>query len=187
MTRSTSKRTRGTPTGSGERKSCVSLADDYFRIRDFEYVQPLYDLAFLLEVEALASGTEVPKYRTFSLWRAGYSLAGYGTTIDRWLDGTARDEDLDYIPSSRIRQYLTKIRKTGTIPELKPFRSERFDRCLRLRAVRGLGPNKIALTVSSRSLDDDRFNQAAINLVLHGDRINELYRGANTRPRKTQW
>src|SRR5690242_15279338 len=68
--------------------------EDYFRIRDFEYVQPLYDLAFLLEVAALANGSEVPKYRTFSLWRAGYSLDGYGTMIDRWLDGAAADSDL---------------------------------------------------------------------------------------------
>ena len=36
-----------------------SLAKDYFRLRDCEYVQPLYDLAFLLEVSALAEGTEV--------------------------------------------------------------------------------------------------------------------------------
>jgi hypothetical protein len=62
---------------------------DYFRIRDFEYVQPLYDFAFLLEVDALEKGTEIPKYRTISLWRAGYSLDGYGTTIDRCLDGQA--------------------------------------------------------------------------------------------------
>ena len=87
MTRSESKRLRGTP-AEGDRgaKSTASLGSDYFRIRDFEYVQPLYDLAFLLEVDALAKGTEVPKYRTFSLWRAGYSLDGYGTTVDRWLD-----------------------------------------------------------------------------------------------------
>jgi histidinol phosphatase-like PHP family hydrolase/predicted nuclease with RNAse H fold/dephospho-CoA kinase len=162
-----------------------SLPDDYFRMRDFEYVQPLYDLAFLLEVNALAEGAEVPKYRTFSLWRAGYSLDGYGTTVDRWLDGETSDEDLDYIPSSRIRQYLMKIRRSGTIPELRPFRSERFDRCLRLRSVRGLGPNKIALTVSSRSLDEEWFSQAAINLTLHGDRINELYRGGNLGPWQT--
>jgi histidinol phosphatase-like PHP family hydrolase/predicted nuclease with RNAse H fold/dephospho-CoA kinase len=186
MSRLTSRQPKGTPT-RGERAASppASLADDYFRIRDFEYVQPLYDLAFLLEVSALAEGTEVPKYRTFSLWRAGYSLDGYGTTIDRWLDGTARDEDLDYVPSARIRQYLTKIRRSGTIPELRQFRGERFDRCLRLRSVRGLGPNRIALTVSSRSLDEEWFSHAAINLALDGDRINELYRGGNLGPWQT--
>ncbi len=158
---------------------------DYFRIRDFEYVQPLYDLAFLLEVDALAKGTEVPKYRTFSLWRASYSLDGYGTTIDRWLDGTARDEDLDYIPSSRIRQYLTNVGRTGTIPELRAYRSERFDRCLRLRSVRGLGPSKIATTVSLRSLPDAWFRQDPTNLASNRDRIVELFSGPNVGPWQT--
>jgi histidinol phosphatase-like PHP family hydrolase/predicted nuclease with RNAse H fold/dephospho-CoA kinase len=158
---------------------------DYFRIRDFEYVQPLYDLAFLLEVDALALGAEIPKYRTFSLWRAGYSLDGYGTTIDRWLDGTARDEDLDYVPSSRIRQYLTNVGRSGTIPELRTYRSERFDRCLRLRSVRGLGPSKIATTVSLRSLPDDWFKQGPTNLASNRDRIIDLYKGLNEGPWQT--
>src|SRR5438128_392889 len=171
-----------------ERKSSArefpppTLPSDYFRIRDFEYVQPLYDLAFLLEVDALAKGTELPKYRTFSLWRAGYSLDGYGTTIDRWLDGSARDEDIDYVPSPRIREYLQQIRKTGTVPELRLYRTERFARCLRLRSVRGLGPSQIALTASKRSLPEEWFNQAAINLSLNRDRITELCSGSNTGP-----
>src|SRR6202522_3276795 len=109
---------------------------DYFRIRDFEYVQPLYDLAFLLEVDAIAKGTEIPKYRTFSLWRAGYSMDGYGTSIDRWLDGTIADDDLDHVPSSRIREYLVQIRKKGTIADLRAYRHPRFQRALRLRSVR---------------------------------------------------
>ena len=170
---------------SEPKASPTLLGTDYFRVRDFEYVQPLYDLAFLLEVEALAKGAEVPKYRTFSLWRAAYSLDGYTTNIDRWLDGILRDEDLDYVPSSRIRQYLLKIRATGSIPELRPYRNERFERCLRLRSVRGLGPSKIALTVSSRSLTEEWFSQAAISLSLHRDRISELYRGSNSGPWQT--
>jgi hypothetical protein len=56
----------------------VRITDEYFRIRDFELVQPLYDLAFFLEIDAIARGVEIPKYRTFSLWRAGLSLDGYG-------------------------------------------------------------------------------------------------------------
>ena len=160
-------------------------AEDYFRIRDFEYVQPLYDLAFLLEVAALAEGTEVPKYRTFSLWRAGYSLDGYGTTIDRWLDGTAVDSDLDYVPSSRIREYLQNVRKSGTIPELRAYRHERFARCLRLRSVRGLGPSQIALTASSDLPSEEWFSQAAIKLSLQRDRITQLYNGNHAGPWQT--
>ena len=96
MIRSASSRRKQAPRDGGQN----ILPPDYFRIRDFEYVQPLYDLAFLLEVDALANGTEVPKYRTFSLWRAGYSLDGYGTTIDGWLERASGDEALDYIPST---------------------------------------------------------------------------------------
>jgi histidinol phosphatase-like PHP family hydrolase/predicted nuclease with RNAse H fold/dephospho-CoA kinase len=161
-----------------------AVLNDYFRPRDFEYVQPLYDLAFLLEVDALAKGAEVPKYRTFSLWRAGYSLDGYGTTVDRWLDGAAHDGDLDYIPSSRIRQYLTRIRASGTVPELRSYRGERYQRCLRLRSVRGLGPSTIALTVLSHSLVEWP-GKAAINLTLNRDRIIELYNGGNVGPWQT--
>lgn len=167
---------------AGQVASDAALPNDYFRIRDFEYVQPLYDLAFLLEVSALSKGGEVPKYRTFSLWRAGYSLDGYGTTIDRWLDGTATDSDLDYVPSSRIREYLNHIRRTGTIPELREYRTERYLRCLRLRSVRGLGPSQIALTISSNSLPEDWFSQAAIKLNLEHDRITELYNGTHFGP-----
>ncbi len=166
-------------------KVVTSLPRDYFRIRDFEYVQPLYDLSFLLEVDALAKGVEIPKYRTFSLWRAGYSLDSYGSMIDQWLDGTASDQDLDYIPSGRIRQYLTHIERTGTIPELRTYRAERFERCLRLRSIRGLGPSKIALTVSSRSLSEEWFSQNAADLSLDRERITELYYGDNVGPWQT--
>lgn len=161
------------------------LPDDYFRFRDFEYVQPLYDLAFLLEVDALAKGTDIPQYRTFSLWRAAYSLDGYATTIDRWLEGVTTAQELDYVPSARIRQYLEKIRLWGSLPELRAYRSERFERTLRLRSVRGLGPSKIATTVSSRSLADEWFSQAAINLTLNRDRITELYYGLKRGPWQT--
>src|SRR5690348_7041205 len=125
------------PRGPGKQR-VPSLDRDYFRPRDFEYAQPLYDLGFLLEVAALANGTEVPKYRTFSLWRAALSLDGYGTTVDRWLDGQLSDLDVDYIPSSRIRQYLVDVRETGSLPELQSFSDERYRRALRLRAIRGL-------------------------------------------------
>ncbi len=163
--------------------SAASLGSDYFRIRDFEYVQPLYDLGFLLEIDALAKSTEVPKYRTFSLWRAGYSLDGYGTTIDRWLEGSLQDQDLDYLPSRRIRQYLETIRNTGTVPELRAYRSDRYTRCLRLRSVRGLGPNKIASTLDSSF----RYSEwlSGSELLLDRDRIDSLYAGKQVGPWQT--
>ena len=161
------------------------LDRDYFRVRDFEYVQPLYDLAFLLEVAALAAGSEVPKYRTFSLWRAGYSLDGYGTSIDKWLDAALTDADLDYLPSSRIRQYLASIRETGTIHELSPYSHAKYQRALRLRSIRGLGPSKIAATLSSRSLDEEWSDQVAMDLALDRERIAQLYAADNPGPWQT--
>lgn len=156
-------------------RSSKRIPEDYFRIRDFEYVQPLYDLAFLLEIDALARESEVPKYRTFSLWRAAFSLDSYGTTIDRWLDGSLSDEQLDNVPTSRIRDYLRSVSKTGTIPELRRYRAGRFARGLRLRSVRGLGPANIALAISSRTIPEDWFEQATINFNLQRERITRLY------------
>jgi histidinol phosphatase-like PHP family hydrolase/predicted nuclease with RNAse H fold/dephospho-CoA kinase len=162
-----------------------SISSDYFRLRDFEYAQPLYDLAFLLEVDALAKGNEVPKFRTFSLWRAGYSLDGYGTTIDRWLEGTIRDEDLDCIPSARIRQYLTNIRLSGTVPELHSYRTEQYDRCLRLRSVRGLGPSKIAASLLPGCSQKDWLYQSIAGIDVDPDRVARLYHARNAGPWQT--
>ena len=163
-------------------RSRPTIESEYFRRRDFEYAQPLYDLGFLLEVAALAAGSEVPKYRTFSLWRAGLSMDGYGTVIDRWLDGRLSDADVDYVPSSRIRQYLSQVRDTGSLSELQAYSEERYRRALRLRSIRGLGPSKIAFTLSTASLEEDWFNELAIDLALDGSRIADLYAADNIGP-----
>ena len=165
--------------------STTTISKEYFRLRDFEYAQPLYDLAFLIEVDALAKGNEVPKFRTFSLWRAGYSLDGYGSTIDRWLEGTIRDGDLDYVPSARIRQYLTNIRLSGTVPELHSYRTEQYDRCLRLRSVRGLGPSKIAATLLPGCSAEDWLHQSIAGLDVDPDRVARLYHTSNAGPWQT--
>lgn len=160
------------------------LPPDYFRIRDFEYAQPLYDLAFLIEVQALALGNDVPKFRTFSLWRAGYSLDGYGTTIDRWLEGSIADNDLDHVPSARIRQYLTNTRFAGTIPELGAYQTEQYDRCLRLRSVRGLGPSKIAATLLD-NCSAAEWCQSAAGPEIDLERVVRLYERRNVGPWQT--
>src|SRR5579863_6389315 len=144
-----------TSTQNGNSALAGGIAGEYLRVRDFEFVQPLYDLAFLLEIDALTKRIEVPKYRTFSLWRAAYSLDGYGTTIDRWLEGAIPDKELDYVPTARIKQYLLNIRETGTLPELVGYEGEEFSRSRRLRSIRGLGPTAIAQTLSPELLEDD--------------------------------
>src|SRR5260221_9445007 len=120
---------------------------DYFRIRDYEYAHPFYDLAFLLEVEALIAGKEPPKYRIYSLWKAAYRIDSYASSIDRWLDGNLLEKDLDYVPSSRIRQYLGEIRSTGSLREIDKFDSNTSRTIFRLRAIRGIGAAGIAKVI----------------------------------------
>ena len=48
-----------------------------------------------------------------------------------------------------------------------------------------LDPNKIALTVTSRSLSEDWFSQAALDLSLDRDRIDALYQGKHIGPWQT--
>src|SRR5262249_16814672 len=119
--------------------------------------------------------SEVPKYRTFSLWRAALSLDSYDTTIDRWLDGNLSHTELDTVPSTRIGEYLRSVKRTGTISELRRFRARGFERSLRLRSVRGLGPVNIALAISSKSVPAEWFDQATINFNLQRERVTRLY------------
>lgn len=121
-----------------------SLPDGYFLHRDFEIVQPIYDLAFLLKINGSQKEDSVPKYRVFSLEMAAHSLDGYSSVISKWLNGDFSDNDLDYVPSSRIRELLTSIRETGTIQELKGLLSPEAQGCLRLRSIRGIGSSLVA-------------------------------------------
>jgi histidinol phosphatase-like PHP family hydrolase/predicted nuclease with RNAse H fold/dephospho-CoA kinase len=181
--KSSSQTSLVSPAGAGQNLPHVlRISDEYFRVRDFEFVQPLYDLAFLLEIDAIAKRKEIPKYRTFSLWRAGLNLDGYGATIDRWLDGGSENNELDQVPSVRIKQYLSNIRATGTLPELEAFREERFARCLRLRSVRGLGPSAIAQTLDEKFLQDEWLRRTGIDIDENRGRILELCRGINLGP-----
>jgi histidinol phosphatase-like PHP family hydrolase len=147
----------GTPEANSEQ-----LSVDYFRIRDFEYAQPLCDLAYLLEVDAIAKSLEISKYRTFALWRAAYSFDGYCTLIDKWLDNEIKDAELDYVPSGRIRNYLEAIRESGTLPELNNYKLPQYQRVLRLRAIRGLGLSQAAkLLGEHESISGRWLNEAA--------------------------
>jgi len=120
------------------------LTGDYFLPRDFEIVQPIYDLASLLEINGSQKESSLPKYRVFSLERAAHSLDGYSAVITKWLKGDLNDKDLDYIPSARIRELLTSIKDTGTIQELQELLTPEAEGSLRLRSIRGLGASLVA-------------------------------------------
>ncbi len=151
------------------------------RVRDFEYAQPLYDLAYLLEIDARVGEQKLPKYRTFALWKAAISLDGYDTIIDEWLDGTRADTELDHVPSSRIRQYLEQIREQGSITELSTLLSKpNFSRCLRLRSVRGLGPVQIADSVRFAVPNRAWLTAAETNTSLSEELIVRILDGTGT-------
>jgi len=131
-----------------------ALPPDYFRPRDFEYAQPIYDLAFLLQVDALSKKQDVPEYRTFALWKAAVSIDGYTTSVDKWLEDVGAGDRLDCVPTRRITEHLRAIRDTGTIPELEALTSPSHQACLRLRAIRGLGVKHIADALAAGQLTD---------------------------------
>ena len=161
---------------NGPNRPSQGLRPDYWLLRDFEYVQLLHDLAFFLEVEALAKKLPVPEYRAFSLFRAAYSLDSYDTTIARWLCGASTDDVLDYVPTKRIRDYLIAVQNTGTLPELAAFGGAAYVRARRLRSVRGLGPAAIAETLSLRNTQQGRLAEEAM-LRNFSDTAQALYRG----------
>ncbi len=119
------------------------IPTNYFMYRDFELVQPIYDLAFLLSLKASLDKAVEQKYRVTSLVKAAHSLDGYSNMVAGWLDGNTRNNELDYLPSARIREILQGIKKSGTVNNHDTYSPEAAG-CLRLRSVRGLGVNHIS-------------------------------------------
>ena len=144
----------------------------YYLPRDFEYAQILYDLAFLLEIDALVLNQAPPKYRIFSLFNAAQGIDGYSSDIALWLKGSLKDNDLAYLPSSRIKKYLKSIDAIGTIDELNELlKKTGYFRCLRLRSLRGLGKTRIAESVTMTSPSEQWLADASVSTGLSKDAI----------------
>jgi histidinol phosphatase-like PHP family hydrolase/predicted nuclease with RNAse H fold/dephospho-CoA kinase len=137
------------------------LPADYLRPRDFEYVQPLYDLAFLIQVDALAKRRPVAEYRSLALWKSAIRLDGYSTNLDAWLKSPDSPNQLDFKPSPRIREHLLQIEETGSLAELKELTTTSHQACLRLRGIRGLGLKQIAAALAEERLSDSWFARSA--------------------------
>ncbi len=150
----------------------------YFAPRDFEIVQPLYDLAFLLQVVPLAKKAEVSKYRSLSLGKVAHSLDSYSTGISQWINGELADQDVDYIPTPRIKKYLATILANGTLDELSSSFSESARGCSRLRSIRGLGKKIIAEFLSeSPNISEKLLIKASKKSGLTGDQILAVFAG----------
>jgi len=113
-------------------------------LRDFEFAQPIYDLAFGLDVLRYYKGLSDGSYRSTSLWLAAYRLDGYSTSVKRMLLGQKSGVP-DVLPSDRIIRYLAEIDKTSTLTELVGIRNKIGDAPFRLRKIAGMGPATIAL------------------------------------------
>ncbi len=159
------------------KKHLLTLGSDYFRPRDFEHVQPLYDLAYLLQIDALAKNVDIPEYRVFALWKAALSLDGYTTNVNRWLRGDADEDTLDSDPSTRIKDHLLKIEATGTIPELEALSTPVHQACLRLRSVRGLGLKQVAEALSKNRPPEDWLSNAVKSTTLKAPALLEIWEG----------
>ena len=117
--------------------------EDYLRLRDFEYAQPLYDLAFILDYEAAKGERKSEKYRTSALFKAAYKLDGYSTSVDRWLS-SPNEIKLDLAPSARIAKHLKEIKNIGYLSELGADYLKTWNTPLKLRTFSGLGSKLIA-------------------------------------------
>jgi len=163
-------------------KHSITLPDNYFLPRDFEIVQPIYDLAFLLKLKSTAAGSKEPAYRVLSLNKAAHNLDGYSTSVSRWIEGNLNDDNLDYVPTPRIRNQLAKIKETGTIQELQDLMSPQAEGCLRLRSIRGFGPAQIAKFLGQESEPpSDLLTSSAKKCGMPIDNIMGVFQGRSSR------
>lgn len=124
--------------------------ENYLRLRDFEFAQPLYDLAFILEYESAQGKEKSEKYRSSALFKAAYKLDGYSTSIDQWLSSSEKII-LDLSPSLRIAKYLKEIKASGYISELGADYLKTWNVPLKLRTFSGLGPKTISKLCDNRN------------------------------------
>lgn len=162
-----------------------TLPDYYFLPRDYEIVQPIYDIAFFLKIETISRGSKEPGYRAFSLDKAAHNMDSYSASISKWMEGNLNEDKLDYVPTPRIKSQLVKIKETGTIPELHETMSPQAEGCLRLRSIRGLGPGQIARFFGEESgPSSDALASSAKKCGMSIDDILKIFQG--NFPRKWQ-
>lgn len=137
------------------------IPDNYFEIRDFEYSQFIYDLVYISEIASLAVRKKITKYRLKSLSRAAYSIDGYSTQTSDWLNGNIEDNELDYVPSLRIKKYLYTIKNTGRLNELDQIMGRHMDGCLRLRSIPRVRKKQIARVYGGLKNNSDVFIEIA--------------------------
>ena len=158
-----------------------SLGTGYFLPRDFEMVQPLYDLAFLLELFAVLPEVKEQQYRVQSLYKAAHQLDSYSSSVCMWLDDESVRNEQDYVPSNRIKRYLKDIRSKGSLQELSEFHleHENVDVALKLRTIRGLSIKRFAFILKKAELSQQDMNFLATHSGKEIQDIDSTIRGDN--------
>lgn len=140
-----------------------AVHEPYFRYRDYEFAQPLYDLAFVLEIASLIERVKTPKYRKLALWKAALAIDSYGSFVEESLIANVAKGEPEFEPSDRIKVHLKSIQKGGAIAELESLLlDKRYQAALRLRSLRGLGPSHIAEIVTS--MDVHHTNPSSVTM-----------------------
>lgn len=154
------------------------IPNPYFRYRDYEIAQPLYDLAFVLEIDSLLEGTKIPKYRKLALWKAALAIDSYGSSLEKSFHANVAECDSEYEPSDRINTHIRSIKQCGTIPELGSFLlNDRFQIALRLRSLRGVGPSQIKDIIASDVANEAYLVKAAKSTGIDADVLAATYYG----------
>ena len=124
----------------------------YFRYRDFELVQPLYDFGFMLELASHIDPQGASPYRIKALNEVALRMDSYSSSICEWLEG---GDDSIYFqpPSLRIEKYLKEIMETGSIQELSQLTAQYGNTPLRLRAFPKSSAKNIAKEINSSGVN----------------------------------
>jgi histidinol phosphatase-like PHP family hydrolase/predicted nuclease with RNAse H fold/dephospho-CoA kinase len=159
-------------------KNSSDIRDPYVLYRDYEIAQPLYDLAFVLEIAAILAGTKTPKYRKLALWKAALAIDSYGSFVEKSLLASLANGETEFEPSDRIKLHLHSIIKNGAIAELEPFLlDQKYQAALRLRALRGVGPSQIAKMVASEGDRQACLSKVAKSAAIDAHELAATYDG----------
>ena len=137
--------------------------EKYFLYRDFELVQPLYDLGFMLELASHIQPKNSSPYRIIALCDAALHMDSYSSSIHEWLNAE-KDMPCFQAPSLKIKQYLKEIIATGSIDELVQLKNKFGDVPLKLRVFSRSSPSNIAdLILHSDDYSSKKVNKSENN------------------------
>jgi len=154
------------------------LIEDYFYLRNYEYAQYLYDIAYIDELKCLSNNTKISKYRIKSLMNAAFNIDGYSNSIYRWLNDEKDTNNLiSYQPSHRIKKYLVSL-QLGNIDQILHHKITSTEiGCLRLRSIRGVRKKYLTDIINADDLSPILTDKIIDKLNVTRKEIIETFKG----------